>query len=313
MNFMRTALQIRDAPIIWVFHDVTDPKWFERCIDEISSARTVLPLVELAKHREYENTCAITFDDGLRSVIEIADPVLAARELPYTAFVCTDVVTGGPVPWFCRVSHLGHRVGLDAVKTRWEVVGRRVETVDQAIVALKQVPLQSILEGLDDLEARYAISPPDPRRLFLFEDEVKTLAARGATIGSHTHRHPILSVLTVEEQAFEIDESVKLIQALTGSRPTEFAYPNGTSLDFDARTIALLRESEFRLAVTTTPGYLSRAAQVMALPRIGLSDRDSFVRRFVKTLTPSLSRNHARERALRSPEGFDRDARRPLR
>jgi hypothetical protein len=50
MNLMRTALQIRDAPIIWVFHDVTNAEWFERCIDEISAARTVLPLVELADH-----------------------------------------------------------------------------------------------------------------------------------------------------------------------------------------------------------------------------------------------------------------------
>jgi peptidoglycan/xylan/chitin deacetylase (PgdA/CDA1 family)/SAM-dependent methyltransferase len=306
MNLMRTALQMRDAPIIWVFHDVTNAEWFERCIDEISSARTVLPLVELADHREYENACAITFDDGLRSVIEVADPVLVARGLPYTVFVCTDVVTGGPVPWFWRVSHLSGQVGLVPVKTRWEAVGRRVETVDEAIIALKQVPLDSILEGLDDLEAQYAISPPDPRRLFLFEDEVKMLAARGATIGSHTHRHPILSRLTVEEQAFEIDESAKLIETVTGRRPREFAYPNGTSLDFNASTMAVLRASDFRVAVTTTPGHLRRSDDVLALPRVGLSDGDSIVRRAVKTLTPSLTMTHIRERALRSPPGVGR-------
>ena len=100
------------------------------------------------------------------------------------------------------------------------------------------MPLDSILEGLEDLETQHAILPPDPRRLFLSADEVTMLSARtGATIGSHTHRHPILSLLSVHEQTFEVERSATLIETLTGSHPSEFSYPNGTSLDFDGATI----------------------------------------------------------------------------
>src|SRR5215204_1806826 len=125
-DLLRTALQIRQASIIWVFHDVVNAAWFEQCVDAISSARDILPLSELARDHRYTKTCAITFDDGLRSVLDVAHPVLNARELPYTAFVCTDVLTGGRVPWFFRASHLGERLGLAQLKRGWSGVGERV-------------------------------------------------------------------------------------------------------------------------------------------------------------------------------------------
>jgi peptidoglycan/xylan/chitin deacetylase (PgdA/CDA1 family) len=301
MSAVRRALQIRQASTIWLFHDVMDAEWFEQCVDEISSARTVLPLGDLASNPGRANACAITFDDGLKSVRDIAHPVLMTRQLPYTVFVCTDVLTGGLVPWFFRVSHLARQVGLDALKGRWVVDDSRAQTIEEFIIALKQVPLDAILEGLEELEAQHGISPPDPQSLFLSADDVKMLAATGATIGSHTHRHPILSCLTIAEQALEVEQSVKIIESLTGSPPAEFAYPNGTYLDFDASTIELLRASGFRAAVTTASRHLKPTNDAMALPRVGLSDGDSTVRRLVKTLAPSLTMIHVRERTLRSP------------
>jgi uncharacterized protein YbjT (DUF2867 family) len=77
---VRGALRLRSAPIIWVFHDVADALWFERCIDEIASAREVLPLAEVARMPRSRKACAITFDDGLRSVLDVARPVLSERD-----------------------------------------------------------------------------------------------------------------------------------------------------------------------------------------------------------------------------------------
>jgi peptidoglycan/xylan/chitin deacetylase (PgdA/CDA1 family) len=296
MSIARATFHFRSAPLIWVFHDVADAAWFERCIDEISSTRDVVPLAELACNRTYRKACAITFDDGLRSVLDVAHPILTARQLPYTVFVCTEVLTGGPVPWFLRVAHLTRRVGLDGVRERWKPVGHRVRTTQQLIIALKQIPLDVILERLGELEERHSVSPPDPRPLFLSAADVKALSATGATIGSHTHRHPVLAVLDVHQQTFEVEESVKLIESVAGTRPTEFAYPNGTPLDFDATTIAVLRRFGIRFAVTTIPRYLSHGDDALALPRIGLDQHDSSVRRVLKNVAPSLSMSALRER-----------------
>jgi peptidoglycan/xylan/chitin deacetylase (PgdA/CDA1 family) len=296
VTVFRTSLRLRSAPVVWVFHDVPDAIWFEQCIDEISSTRDIIPLAELARNPTYRKACAVTFDDGLRSVFDIAHPVLTARQLPYTVFVCTEVLTGGPVPWFLRVAHLSHRIGLDRVQEGWNPIGHRVRTTGQLIIALKQIPLDVILERLGELEERHSVSPPVPAPLFLSAAEVKALSATGATIGSHTHRHPVLAVLDVHQQTFEVEESVKLIESVTGTRPTEFAYPNGTPLDFDATTIAVLRRFGFRFAVTTIPRHLGQGDDPLALPRIGLDQHDSSVRRVLKHVAPSLSMSTLRER-----------------
>jgi peptidoglycan/xylan/chitin deacetylase (PgdA/CDA1 family) len=296
VTVFRTSLRLRSASVVWVFHDVPNTTWFKQCIDEIASTREVLPLSDLARNPNHPKACAITFDDGLRSVFDVARPVLREQQLPYTVFVCTDVLVSGPVPWFMRTAHLIDRLGLDKVQQRWNLDGRKARSKRNAITALKEIPFDLILEGLADLEEQHAISPPNPRALFMSDEEVRTLADDGARIGSHTHRHPILSLMSVQEQRLEVEESAKLIQSITGRRPTEFAYPNGTPLDFDEVTIAVVRGSGFAVAVTTTPRHLSPADDPLALPRIGLDQGDSPIRRGLKNVAPSLSMSYRRER-----------------
>ena len=98
----------------------------------------------------------------------------------------------------------------------------------------------------------------------------------------------------------EIDESLAIIRDLFGEEVREFAYPNGTPLDFDASTTAELRAAGVGVAVTTSQGYVTAASDPLALPRLGVDDGEPPARLLVKTLMPWLSRTHARERALRS-------------
>jgi peptidoglycan/xylan/chitin deacetylase (PgdA/CDA1 family) len=294
----KLARRLRTSPIVWVFHDVVDRAWFERCIGVISSDCDVLPLAEIVGKPELRHACAVTFDDGLRSALEVAHPVLKSAGFPYTVFVCTEVLQGGPVPWFLRIEHLTNCLGLDPVRQQWKL-GRKYGGERQAISALKQVPLDAILAGLDDLEARFAIVPPDPQTIFLGPEDIRELSRAGTAIGSHTHRHPILSLLSARDQRFEIEESARVIEGLTGTKPREFAYPNGTALDFDQTTIDILRENGFRVAVTTTQQRLSGREDLLALPRIGLSSGDSPLRQVVKSLAPSISLGQVRERSVR--------------
>jgi peptidoglycan/xylan/chitin deacetylase (PgdA/CDA1 family) len=288
-------MRLRSASMIWAFHDVADAAWFERCIEEISSVRRVVPLTELATKPSSRNSCAITFDDGRKSVFDVARPVLGDRMLPYTVFVCTEVLTGGPVPWFMRAANLINHLGTLRVSQHWDLTQRKWHGKRDLIIALKEIPLASILKGLSVLEEQNGVTSPDPRSLFVSVEDLKVLASSGAVIGAHTHRHPILSRLSAEEQRFEVEESTKVIHSFTGIWPTAFAYPNGTPLDFDATTMAIIRRSGFRLAVTTSPKYLNSRDDPLALPRIGLDQNDFPARRFVKTVAPWLSINRRKE------------------
>jgi peptidoglycan/xylan/chitin deacetylase (PgdA/CDA1 family) len=199
-----------------------------------------------------------------------------------------------------RAANLIDHLGPDRVSERWDLPRTRLQRKRNLIVALKEIPLNVILNGLSDLEEHHEVSLPDPRTLFVSVDEVKMLANTGAIIGGHTHRHPILSRLSVEEQKFEVEENAKLIHMLTGTRPTAFAYPNGTPLDFNATTMAIMRRTGIRIAVTTNSKYLSARDDPLALPRIGLDQSDFAARRFAKTVAPWLSMSSRREQWRRS-------------
>lgn len=49
-----------------------------------------LPLTELTERRALDGSAAITFDDGLEDVYTVAYPFLAARGIPFTAFLLSD-------------------------------------------------------------------------------------------------------------------------------------------------------------------------------------------------------------------------------
>jgi peptidoglycan/xylan/chitin deacetylase (PgdA/CDA1 family) len=282
------ALRLRPASLIWVFHDVSDGRWFQRCIDAITSSRAVVGLADLAREPSRRGACAITFDDGWRSVWSVAHPVLSARGIPYTVFVCTDMLVGGPVPWFVRALRLIERCGLGPVSSQWNIPTGRMERRHDVLGALKEIPLAALLDGLEELERRYEVAPTAAEELFMTAAEVTTLGQTGVTIGSHTHRHPILSRLRGEEQRREIVESARIIETLTGRRPTEFAYPNGRPHDFDDRTIGTLRESGIDVAVTSTQRYLQRGEDMLRVPRIGLDNGESSFRTMAKHVAPSL-------------------------
>lgn len=299
MGIFKSAARLRRKPIVFVFHDVTDRDWFEDCIREISWAREVLPLEEVASRRQ-EGTCALTFDDGRRSVPDVVHPVLRDHKLPYTVFICTDVLNGGPVPWFVRIDHLATAIGIEPLRWEWCLGEEYVKTRYELTIALKEIPFDWILSGLAHLEQVHGIDPPAPGPLFMSPGQVSRLAAEEVSFGSHTRRHPILAKLSAEDQRDEIETSRDEVEKLAGVRPTHFAYPNGSRFDFDESTVSILRASGFTHGYSTIQRHLSENDEPFALPRIGLDAGDSPLRRALKQLTPSLSRNHAVERRIRA-------------
>lgn len=192
------------------------------------------------------------------------------------------------MPWFVRAGALIDRVGLAPIKRQWDLPAARTRRRRDVIVALKEVPLTPLVAGLGELESEYGVAAPEPHGAFMGVEEVRTLAEGSVIIGSHTHRHPILSRLGEVEQRREIEENLDIIEAVSGRRPREFAYPNGKPHDFDDRTIEILRSSGIQTAFTTTQRYLRPSEDSFRVPRIGLSCGTSNFRTSVKHLVPSL-------------------------
>jgi peptidoglycan/xylan/chitin deacetylase (PgdA/CDA1 family) len=88
----------------------------------------------------------------------------------------------------------------------------------------------------------------------------------GITLGGHTRRHPHLTRLGAQELEDELCGSTERIQAETGRRPEEFAYPYGDLND----EVAAATGRVYARAVTTELRVMGRGEDPLRLPRLDM-------------------------------------------
>ncbi|MCL1629169.1 polysaccharide deacetylase family protein [Roseibaca sp. V10] len=93
----------------------------------------------------------------------------------------------------------------------------------------------------------------------------------GMMIGAHTVSHPVMSKLSVAEQAKEIAGSLGWIEQTVGSQDMRsYCHPYGGFHSFDAHTVMLLRENSVDFSFNVEPRDIDAkdiARQPHALPR----------------------------------------------
>jgi peptidoglycan/xylan/chitin deacetylase (PgdA/CDA1 family) len=109
------------------------------------------------------------------------------------------------------------------------------------------------------------------------EADLKDLAAVGMEIGSHSHTHPELKNISVEQQKQEVTISKQTIESITGKPVYSFAYPFG-SVPLDYKS--LLREAEYQYGVSIYQPFET----ALALRRFGVYEKDT-----AQTLAKKLS------------------------
>lgn len=107
-------------------------------------------------------------------------------------------------------------------------------------------------------------------------DEIKKMTSSGIiSIGSHTHRHAILTRCSSQEVKKELFLSKKLIKEKDNQNCQLFCYPNGQIGDFDHRTRKLLQDQGYICGLTTVAGMNTAHADIFALKRFYSSnDKD---------------------------------------
>lgn len=138
-------------------------------------------------------------------------------------------------------------------------------------------------------------------------DEVRELAAMGIDIGGHTMTHPRLSHLPEEVQRHEIVGCCRLIADQLGRAVRHFAYPYGTSADYNAVSMRLAEEAGCIAAYSNRYGYNTTSTGRYELRRIWIDASDSlktFQRKVIGALdTLQLLESPA---ALRLRKAFSR-------
>ncbi len=206
----------------------------------------------------------VTFDDGYRGYADHAYPVLKRLGIPALVFLSTDPLDHpGRLLWFDRVELSVHLANRRRVIAPWppkadydfgDPDGKRgfvrsfKEFAKSVADEERLACVRRVMELLDIGDVGRLV----PRQMLLW-DEVRSLSDI-TRWGGHTVTHPILSRLPDTALEEEVRLSSVRIREETGTPPRSFAYPNGRSIDFDARARSALVRHGFEVAFTTESG-----------------------------------------------------------
>lgn len=246
---------------ILVYHGTPahEAAMFERQLRWLKRRFDIVPLGTLAAAAAdgaIGRMAALTFDDGLRSNVSVAYPILRKLAIPATFFVCPGLVDRAAWLWTHEVRRRLARLGLSA---------QRVESFVEWMKRLE-------LTARKGVEARLAAATPDfaptaeERSHYDLAswDELRRLDPAIVTIGSHTLTHPILPCTPAAEIETEVRESRRALEERL-QRPIDFfAYPNG---DLDSVSEESVRR-HYRGAVTAEHGFVRRGTDAQLLPRL---------------------------------------------
>lgn len=274
---MRVRAQLR-VPILSVltYHHIDDPGddyLFDGEVADATPAQFDQQLAVIARHcntisiaqlldahagREPlpANPVLITFDDGYRSCLETALPLLQRHGLLATFFIATEYVSKRKLYWWDRVNYLikhctAERISLEVPRPMELDATDRERTIGTLLDIIKNTPGLDIDAFLDELgRATGALWNAGIERkladqLIMSWDDVRALRAAGMDVQSHTRRHRVLQTLDSAALADELAGSRAELERELGEPVRTIAYPVG-------RTVA--REPEIRDAVTEA-GY----------------------------------------------------------
>jgi peptidoglycan/xylan/chitin deacetylase (PgdA/CDA1 family) len=174
----------------------------------------------------------VTFDDGYRSVFEMARPILRRYRIPAAVFVCSDPIKEQRLFWFDAVARAAGEAAVDAVR------------------ALPDDERQAAAGACD---ARPSTDDPLAP---MTPEQVRQLADEGFAIGAHTSSHAPLAQSSPDLQERELGVCRTTLESWTGQRIDALAYPWGAPrIDYTLETVAIADRVGFNTAFTTKPDF----------------------------------------------------------
>jgi peptidoglycan/xylan/chitin deacetylase (PgdA/CDA1 family) len=167
--------------------------------------------------------------------------------------------------------------------------------------ALKLKPDDQRRELIQELFEKLGVNEKYGRhfreRMMLNWDEVQEMRKDGITIGSHSHTHPILSRMPIQEAKDEILNSKKTAEKITNVLVKHFSFPNGRKEDFSEELRDYCREIGFESVCSVIYGINNASeGNAFSLKRVGAISPVSMlagelVRLFWKAATVSQHAN----------------------
>jgi len=252
---------------VLAYHAIEDPERFEKHADLIRrdmaalSQEEAVEAIRGVRRRLPRRAVLLTFDDGHRSVLEVAMPILRERGLPAVVFVVPGLLDTTRMLWTAEVAWLATVSGSHA----------SADEVGRIVRSFKRMPDEERVSAVEQWRSKLGVEPPSVVQLR--RKDLPTLESAGIAVGNHTLTHPCLSRCTDAKIRHEVQEAHDVIATAIGHHPTTFAYPDGDCDDRVKRIVETIGyEAAFlfdhRLSRTPAPDRL-------AVSRIRVNSRAS--------------------------------------
>lgn len=202
----------------------------------------------------------LSFDDGFRNNLTVAAPILQALGIGAVFYATTRFVDEDAASWIDLIEDAVDRTEVPELPLPWGVrsTADRIGLLDE---------IRRVVKGRADLDP-YAVAElvmgaagtgdfrPDPELdAKLTWQELRVLdGLPGCTVGGHSHTHRILSHLSPDELAADLDRSFALLDAALGRRVRHYSYPEGLAHCYSDAVIAALRARGVVCCPTAEPG-----------------------------------------------------------
>ena len=278
-----------------VFETSSDP--WELCVrpayfaDQLELLRRLYPVLSLQQLLNAlkagqlpKRAVVLTFDDGYADNLWNAKPLLEKYELPASVFVTSGSLDSPSEFWWDNLERILLQPRKLPKRLQLQIQGRSHEwpmtSSDE-----RKIAYMAIHQNLQPLRAcerdpvlieLFTWAEVDPLgradyRPLATEELVKLAQSEFIDIGAHAVTHPLLSILSPEDQSAEIVNSRQKLEDILGKRVDTFSYPYG---DLSAETAGIVAAAEFVTALTTDSHTIGKEANPFQLGRFGVGDWD---------------------------------------
>jgi len=259
---------------------------FERQIRYLKMNCNILSLQEAVQilnngQKIPPKSVAITFDDGYEDNYVNAFPILKRYGIPATIFLSVMHINNGTRLWVDQIVDAMDQLSGDYLDLTNLSMGvyktKTVEDKQKAIYEISKIIKKSLLPQkkkvinyLETLSSTHKFKNP-----MLSWEQIKEMKNYGISFGSHCMNHFILTKIPIQDAAFEIIQSKKVLEDKLGKEISFFAYPNGSMGDFNDQIIELLKDAGYSCACTLISGSNRVGVNLYELKRRNISEQMS--------------------------------------
>jgi len=227
-----------DVPHVKHLYPIRSVDQFRKDIDTFLSLYRPISLHELLESIRGEralpgNSFLLTFDDGFREIYEVIAPILSSKGVPATFFLCSAFLDNLEMAHHNKISllleHLARRKTEIPRKMIADVLLQRgIESQDlrRSLLSIDYCNRDAVdkIAEIVGYDFRWYLSAARP---YVTSGEVRELIDRGFSIGAHSIDHPSYSALSLQEQFYQTQTSVRFMRDRFLLPYGAFAFPHG--------------------------------------------------------------------------------------